>query len=79
MRFTALFHHVYRLETLKRAYFGLNRKAAPGVDGVTWQQYGKDLEVNLSKTLPIDWREVRTERSPPGGRIFPKPMGGQDF
>ena len=33
MRFTALFHHVYRLETLKRAYFGLNPKAAPGVDG----------------------------------------------
>ena len=24
MQFTALFHHVYRLETLKRAYFSLN-------------------------------------------------------
>ncbi len=43
MRFTALFHHVYRLETLKRAYFSLNPKAAPGVDGVTWQQYGESL------------------------------------
>jgi group II intron reverse transcriptase/maturase len=47
MRFTALFHHVYRLETLKRAYFSLNAKAAPGVDGVTWKQYGDDLEANL--------------------------------
>jgi RNA-directed DNA polymerase len=47
MRFTALFHHVYRLETLRRAYAGLNPKAAPGVDGVTWQQYGADLEANL--------------------------------
>src|SRR5688572_1875667 len=47
MRFTALFHHVYRLETLKRAYFSLNPKAAPGVDGVTWQQYGEELEPNL--------------------------------
>lgn len=47
MRFTALFHHVYRLETLRRAYRGLNPKAAPGVDGVTWQQYGADLEANL--------------------------------
>ena len=46
-RFTALFHHVYRLETLRRAYMGLNPKAAPGVDGVTWQQYGEDLEANL--------------------------------
>jgi retron-type reverse transcriptase len=47
MRFTALFHHVYRLSTLKRAYFSVNPKAAPGVDGVTWKQYGEDLEVNL--------------------------------
>ena len=47
MRFTALFHHVYRLETLRRAYFSLNPKAAAGVDGVTWQQYGEDLETNL--------------------------------
>ena len=29
MRFTALFHHVYRLDTLRRAYLGLNPKAAP--------------------------------------------------
>jgi RNA-directed DNA polymerase len=47
MRFTALFRHVYRLDTLRRAYFGLNPKAAPGVDGVTWQQYGDDLEAHL--------------------------------
>jgi RNA-directed DNA polymerase len=46
-RFTALFHHVYRLDTLRRAYFGFNPKAAPGVDGVTWQQYGEDLEAHL--------------------------------
>ena len=47
MRFTALFHHVYRLDTLQRAYLGLNPKAAPSVDGVTWQQYGENLEPNL--------------------------------
>ena len=47
MQFTALFHHVYRLETLRRAYFSLNPKAAAGVDGVTWQQYGEALETNL--------------------------------
>jgi group II intron reverse transcriptase/maturase len=47
MQFTALFHHGYRLETLRRAYFSLNPKAAAGVDGVTWQQYGEDLEPNL--------------------------------
>jgi retron-type reverse transcriptase len=46
-QFTTLLHHVYRLDTLRRAYFGLKRAAAPGVDGVTWQQYGEHLEDNL--------------------------------
>jgi len=47
MRFTALLHHVYRLDTLCAAYLRLKRSAAPGVDGVTWQQYGEHLEANL--------------------------------
>jgi group II intron reverse transcriptase/maturase len=46
-RFTALLHHVYRLDTLRAAYQDLKRSAAPGVDGVTWQQYGENLESNL--------------------------------
>jgi RNA-directed DNA polymerase len=29
------------------AYFALRPKAAPGVDGVTWEDYGVDLEENL--------------------------------
>jgi len=47
MQFTTLFHHVYRPETLRRAYFGLNPKAVAGVDGVTWKQYGEELAANL--------------------------------
>jgi RNA-directed DNA polymerase len=47
LRFTALLHHIYSVETLREAYFGLKRKAAPGVDGVTWRAYGEDLERNL--------------------------------
>jgi RNA-directed DNA polymerase len=46
-RFTTLFHHVDRLDPLRRAAFGLNPKAAPGVDGVTWQPYGEAWEANL--------------------------------
>ncbi len=45
-RFTALLHHV-SLERLRWAYWALSPKAAPGVDGVTWEGYGKDLEANL--------------------------------
>ena len=45
-RFTALLHHV-DVELLKAAYSWLKRDAAPGVDQLTWQQYGQDLEANV--------------------------------
>jgi retron-type reverse transcriptase len=47
MRFTALLHHIYNLETLRMAYFSLKKEAAPGVDGETWRHYGEALEDNL--------------------------------
>jgi RNA-directed DNA polymerase len=46
VRFTALLHHV-TLDRLREAFFALKRKAAPGVDGVTWEQYAVDLETRL--------------------------------
>ena len=45
-RFTALLHHV-DVDRLRAAYWALKPKAAPGVDGVTWVDYGQDLEANL--------------------------------
>ena len=45
-RFTALLHHV-SLERLVMAYWALSPKAAPGVDGVTWADYGQDLVASL--------------------------------
>jgi len=47
LRFTALLHHIYNLETLRMAYLGIKREAAPGVDGETWRHYGERLETNL--------------------------------
>src|ERR1700736_3542610 len=47
LRFTALLHHIYNLETLRMAYFCLKKEAAPGVDGETWRHYGEELETNL--------------------------------
>ena len=46
-RFTALFHHL-NVDTLRTAFFALRRKAAPGVDGTTWQDYETDLEPRLA-------------------------------
>ena len=45
-KFTALLHHI-SVETLEVAFYALKRKAAPGVDGVTWQDYEADLERRL--------------------------------
>ena len=45
-KFTALLHHI-SVETLEAAFYALKRKAAPGVDGVTWQEYEADLERRL--------------------------------
>jgi group II intron reverse transcriptase/maturase len=45
-RFTALLHHV-NADTLRTAFYALKRKAAAGVDGVTWQDYEVSLEFNL--------------------------------
>jgi RNA-directed DNA polymerase len=48
LKFTNLWHHVYSVDQLREAYLGLKRQAAPGEDGQTWEQYGKELEENLS-------------------------------
>lgn len=44
--FSALLHHV-TLDELRSAFMALRRRAAPGVDGVTWEDYEADLEGNL--------------------------------
>jgi retron-type reverse transcriptase len=46
-KFTALLHHL-TVDLLRESYFALQRKAAPGVDGETWQQYGTGLEGRLA-------------------------------
>ena len=74
-RFTALLHHV-DVDRLRGSYFALSPKAAPGVDGVTWTDYGVDLEDNL--------RDLHTRvhrgayRARPSRRVYiPKPDGRQ--
>jgi group II intron reverse transcriptase/maturase len=47
-RFVALLHHI-NLESLREAFYGLRRDAAPGVDGVTWTDYEVDLQANLER------------------------------
>jgi RNA-directed DNA polymerase len=46
-RFTTLLHHV-TIELPRQSYLHLQKKAAPGVDGVTWRQYEVGLEGRLA-------------------------------
>ena len=72
-RFTALLHHV-DVDRLRAAYFALRPKAAAGVDGVTWHEYGRDLEANLEDLHARVHRG--SYRAKPSRRVFiPKPDG----
>jgi hypothetical protein len=70
-KFTALMHLV-DVELLRQSYFWLQRKAAAGVDGMTWQRYGEGLEdrlVQLHGRIPI---ATPTGRRRPGATTSPK-------
>src|SRR5665213_71131 len=45
-RFTSLLHHL-SVDLLRDSFYALQRKAAPGADGVTWQEYETGLEDRL--------------------------------
>ncbi|HEX2713445.1 MAG TPA: hypothetical protein VHM88_14690 [Candidatus Acidoferrales bacterium] len=48
LRFTALLHHV-SVALLMNSFYALKRGAAPGVDGLTWQEYETDLDKRLEE------------------------------
>ena len=74
-KFTALFHHL-TIDRLREAFLALQRKAAAGVDGVTWVQYGESLEANLQDLHARLHR--RAYRAKPSRRAYiPKADGRQ--
>jgi RNA-directed DNA polymerase len=46
LQFSNLLHHV-NVDLLRQSFLALNRQAATGIDGVTWVEYGKELEERL--------------------------------
>ena len=73
VRFTALLHHV-TVDRLREAYRAISPNAAPGVDEVTWRDYGVDLEANLRDLHARVHRGAY--RAMPTRRVFiPKPDG----
>ena len=73
LKFTALLHHV-SIDLLRDSYYSLKKQAAPGVDGVTWEEYGRDLEVRLADLHGRIHRGAY--RAQPSRRVWiPKPDG----
>ena len=75
-KLTSLYHHVYNVEHLKAGYFGLKKKAAPGVDGETWAHYGEKLEANLAD-LAGRLARGAYRAQPVRRKYIPKPDGRQ--
>ena len=74
-RFTALFHHI-TVDLLRLSFFALKRDAAPGADGVTWQDYEAGLEGNLGD-LHARVHRGTYRALPVRRRFIPKPGGKQ--
>jgi len=75
LKFTALLHHV-SIDLLRQSYSSLKKQAAPGVDGMTWEEYGQDLEARLTE---LHGRVHRgAYRAQPSRRVWiPKADGRQ--
>jgi len=74
-RFTTLMHHV-TVDRLRASFMALKRRAAPGVDGVTWHEY----EDRLGDRLEVLHRRVHvgSYRALPSKRTYiPKADGRQ--
>ena len=74
-RFTTLLHHV-DVGMLRTAFYALRKDAAPGADGLTWQDYEADLDRRIEDLHERVHRG--TYRAQPSRRRFiPKPDGRQ--
>src|SRR6202795_2883110 len=74
-KFTALFHHI-SVELLRLSFFALKKDAAPGVDGLTWQDYEADLDHNI-EDLHARVQRGAYRAMPSRRQYLPKPDGRQ--
>ena len=70
--FTSLYHHIYDVDNLRACYDALDAKKATGVDGVTKEEYGRNLEGNL-RDLSSRLRRMGYRPGPKRRSYIPKP------
>ena len=79
--FTSLYHHICDVDNLRACYETLEADKATGVDGVTKEEYGKNLEENLrdlsGKLKRMGYRPQPKRRSyvPKPGSEKGRPLG----
>src|SRR5258707_9419906 len=74
-KFTSLLHHI-SIDLLDEAFFELKEEAAPGVDGLTWTEYERNLDRNIEDLHARVHRGAY--RALPSRRVYiPKPDGRQ--
>jgi len=70
--FTSLYHHIYEVDNLRACYDTLDANKATGVDGVTKEEYGRNLEENL-RDLSERLRRMGYRPGPKRRSYIPKP------
>ncbi len=83
--FTSLYHHISDVGNLRACYDTLEARKATGVDGVTKEEYGKNLEENLldlsARLKRMGYRPGLKRRSyiPKPGNAKGRPLGISNF
>ena len=70
--FTSLYHHISDVDNLRACYDNLEAKKATGVDGVTKEEYGRNLEENL-QDLSVRLKRMGYRPAPSRRSYIPKP------
>jgi group II intron reverse transcriptase/maturase len=83
--FTSLYHHICDVDNLRACYDALEGRKATGGDGVTKEEYGRNLEGNLrdlsERLKGMGYRPGPKRRSyiPKAGSEKGRPLGISDF
>jgi len=67
LRFTSL-AHLLNERFLKECYYSLGRDRASGIDGVSWKEYGKELDENLTNLVAR--MKVKRYKPQPAKRVY---------
>src|SRR5665648_72644 len=75
LKFTSLIHHINE-DNLVKSYYELKKEKASGIDGVTVEEYGRDLEWNIYHL--VERLKPKSYRPQPVRRVYIPKAGKKD-